>query len=233
MSINTKERIMSAKNGNEEDFSALVSENIALVKSIAKRFADRGVDYEDLVQIGTIGLMRAIKGFDFNFGTTLSTYAVPLIIGEIKRFLRDDGLIKVGREAKTLSAKIKKFSSEFELSFGRSPTVDEVSASLGVDCEQIVFALDATRMPSALEWEGDDGERHEIPAGFDNVEESIDKIALDAALQKLSPFEQKLIKLRYYKGLTQQKTAQILGVTQVKISRDEKKICAKLKTLLE
>lgn len=233
MSANTKERIESAQNGNEEELSALVSENIALVKSIAKRFVDRGADFEDLVQIGTMGLIRAIRGYNPEYGTALSTYAVPMISGEIKRFLRDDGILKVGREVKTNAARIRRFISEFEAREGRSPTVSEVSETLALTDEDITFALEATQTLAALEWEDEEGDFHEIAVAVDEENENIDRIALREALEKLTPDEEKLIRLRYFKGLTQQKTAEILGLTQVKVSRDEKKICIKLKSLLE
>lgn len=233
MREDTLARILQAKAGSDECLSALVSENIALVKSIAKRFIDRGADFDDLVQIGTIGLIRAIRGYNEEFNTELSTYAVPMIAGEIKRFLRDDGLIKVGRETKRLGMMIKRFSADFEAVNGRSPTTSEIAESLDVKGEDIVFALEATAIPSALEWEGEDGESHVLSVGVDTSENDIERIALKEALSRLAPDEEKLIRLRYFKGLTQEKTARILGVTQVKVSREEKKICAKLKTWLE
>ena len=233
MNENLCERIRLAKEGSEDELEALVRDNIALVKSIAKRFLERGVDFEDLVQIGTIGLIRAIRGFDFEYGTALSTYAVPMISGEIKRFLRDDGIIKVGRDIKTNAAKIRRFTEDFEKTNAHSPTTLEIADGTGISSEDIVFALSATTAPTALEWEGEDGKSYEIPIGVDTVEENIDRIALFEALKKLSENEEKLIRLRYFKGLTQQQTADVLGVGQVKVSRDEKKICAKLKTLLE
>ena len=233
MNNNAVERIILAQEGDESVLSELVVENMALVKSIAKRFVDRGADFDDLIQIGTIGLIRAIRGYSPEFNTALSTYAVPMIAGEIKRFLRDDGLIKVGREVKRVGALIRRFSLEFEALSGRSPTVSEVSEKLG-DCEEeIVFALDATQTPSALEWEGEDGESFELPLGVDTIEADFDSFALREALSKLDEREEMLIRLRYFKGLTQAKTAEILGVTQVKVSRDEKKICSKLKRWLE
>jgi len=227
------ERILKAKAGCEKSLAMLVEENVALVKSIARRFVDRGVDFDDLVQIGTIGLIRAIRGYNEEYNTELSTYAVPMITGEIKRFLRDDGLIKVGREAKRHGMMIRRFSTDFEAVNGRAPTTDEISESLEISLEDIVFALEATQAPGALEWEGEDGETHEISVGVDTLEGNIESFALREALSRLTPEEEKLIRLRYYKGLTQEKTARILGVTQVKVSRDEKKICAKLKTWLE
>ncbi len=230
---NTRERIQSAKDGDERELALLVEENIALVKSIAKRFLDRGADFEDLVQIGTIGLIRAIRGFNFDFDTALSTYAVPMIAGEIKRFLRDDGILKVSRDIKKNAAAIRRFSNDFEMKNGRSPTTEEISEGLLMSGEDIVFALEACLAPAALEWEGEDGERGEILLGVDTMERDFDRIALHDALEKLTQSERTLIKLRYFKNLTQQQTADVLGLTQVKVSRDEKKICAKLRLLLE
>ncbi len=230
---NTRERIRSAKEGDEEELSLLVEENIALVKSIARRFVDRGADFEDLVQIGTIGLIRAIRGFNFEFETALSTYAVPMIAGEIKRFLRDDGLLKISRDVKKNASMIRRFSLDFEMREGRSPTTDELSAGLGLSNEEIAFALEASLAPAALEWEGEDGERGELFLGVDTMERDFDRIALHTALESLSEKERLLIKLRFFKNLTQQQTADVLGLTQVKVSRDEKKICQKLRILLE
>ena len=230
---NTRERIKLAKDGDERELELLVLENTPLVKSIAKRFVDRGVDFEDLVQIGTIGLIRAIRGFNFDFDTALSTYAVPMIAGEIKRFLRDDGLLKISREVKRNASAILKFSNEFEMKHAHSPTTEEISNALQLSFEDIVFALESCAQVSALEWEGEDGERMESILGVDTMERDFDRIAINSALEHLSENERLLIKLRYFKNLTQQQTADVLGLTQVKVSRDEKKICAKLRLLLE
>ncbi len=227
------ERIKRAQEGDEEELSRLVCDNIALVKSIAKRFVDRGAEFEDLVQIGAIGLVRAIRGFNFEYGTALSTYAVPMIAGEIKRFLRDDGLLKVGREAKANAVRIRRLASELEARDGRSPTVTELSEVLGLSVEDTVFALEATQTVSPLEWEDSDGESHELSIGVDDEDKNVDRIAVSEALKRLSAEEELLIRLRYFHGLTQQKTAELLGLTQVKVSRDEKKICTKLKRWLE
>ncbi len=230
---NTPERILLAQAGNEEELEGLVFENMALVKSIAKRFLDRGVDFDDLVQIGSIGLIRAIRGYNVEFETALSTYAVPMIAGEIKRFLRDDGIIKVSRDTKRNATLIRRFSNEFEVKEGKSPTVEEIKRATGLTDEEIVFALEASLAPAALAWESEDGESFDICVGTDTMEKDFDRIAVGCALEKLSKNERKLIMLRYYRNLTQQETASLLGVTQVKVSRDEKKICLKLKSLLE
>lgn len=229
---NTKERIKKAGEGDGDVLSELILENTPLVKSIAKRFLDRGADFEDLVQIGMMGLIKAIRGFDSSYDTALTTYAVPLIYGEIKRFLRDDGIIKVNRETKKNAMHIKRFEEEYEKQNGLSPTVKEISENLNLSEEEIVFALSAVQPVSALLLETDDGE-FEIPVGVDESDKNIEKMALLDAIEKLAPEDRELIKYRFFRDLTQQQTAKLLGMTQVKVSRREKKICDILKTMLE
>ncbi len=230
---NTKERIEKAKLGDEKILSELVEENTPLVKNIAKRFIDRGADFEDLVQIGMIGLVKAVRGFDFSFDTALTTYAVPMIYGEIKRFLRDDGIIKINRETKTNAIHIKHFSEEFEKEHGVSPTISEVSVALGLSEEDTVFALNASKPVSALVLENEEGSDFELPLGIDETDSNVEKLALAEAVKRLPDEDRRLIELRYYHDMTQQQTAKILGLTQVKVSRREKKICTFLKSLLE
>ena len=222
-----------ARDGDERVLSELIEENTPLVKSIAKRFVDRGVDFDDLMQIGMIGMIKAIRGFNFEYYTALTTYAVPLIYGEIKRFLRDDGLIKVSREAKTNALHIRRFEEEYEQTHGRSPTIEETAGALGLTLEDAVFALSSTQAVSPLITEGDDGEEYELPVGTDESEDMIERFSLFEAIDKLESEERQLIYLRYFKNLTQQQTAKVLGLSQVKVSRKEKRICIKLKSLLE
>ncbi len=229
---NTKERILEAKE-NEEVLGELVLENTPLVKSIAKRFLDRGTDFDDLVQIGMIGLIKAIRGFDESFDTALTTYAVPLIYGEIKRYLRDDGIIKVNRETKRNAANIRRFAEEYEKINGVSPGIKETAAALEISEEDAVFALNSSLPVSPLMLEGEDGEDFELPLGVDDTDKNLERIAMTEAIGKLSEEDRKLITLRFFRDLTQQQTAKILGMTQVKVSRREKKICSILKTLLE
>lgn len=231
--LNTKERIKLARDGDEVVLSALLEENTPLVKSIVKRFTDRGVDFDDLMQIGMIGLIKAIRGFDFNFDTALTTYAVPLIYGEIKRYLRDDGLIKVSREAKSNAMHIRRYEEEYERFNGRSPTVEEISEALKISAEDVVFALSSSQPISPLIIECDDGTDYELPIGIDETDDIIERHALFEAINKLEKNDRELIYLRYFKNLTQQQTAKVLGISQVKVSRKEKRICIKLKSLLE
>lgn len=230
---NTKERIEKAKLGDEKVLSELIEENTPLVKSIAKRFLDRGTDYDDLVQIGLMGLVKAVRGFDFSFDTALTTYAVPMIYGEIKKFLRDDGIIKINRETKRNAQNIKRFEEEYEKIHGKSPTITEVSSALGLSEEDAVFALSASKPVSSLVIESEDGSEFELPVGVDETDINVERLALSETIKKLPEEDRKLIELRYFHDMTQQQTAKILGMTQVKVSRREKKICTILKTLLE
>lgn len=222
-----------ARDGDEKVLSELIEENTPLVKSIAKRFIDRGADFDDLMQIGMIGLIKAIRGFKFEYDTALTTYAVPLIYGEIKRFLRDDGLIKVSREAKTNATHIRRFEEEYEQLYGRSPTAEETAQGVGISLEDVVFALSSSQPVSPLTAEGDDGVGFELPIGIDETDDMIERYALFEAIEKLDVEERQLIYLRYFKNLTQQQTARVMGISQVKVSRKEKRICIKLKSLLE
>ncbi len=224
---------MLARDGDEEVLSELVRENTPLVKSIAKRFLDRGTDFDDLFQLGMIGLIKAIRGFDFSYDTALSTYAVPMIYGEIKRFLRDDGLIKISRETKTNAMHIRRFVEDYEQMHGSSPTLSQTAEGVGLSEEDVSFALSAVQPVSPLVVEGEDGNDYTIPVGVDDVENSIERFALFEAVEKLDTEERKLIALRYFKNLTQEQTARILGMSQVKVSRMEKKICTKLKSLID
>ncbi len=230
---NTKERIRLARDGDERVLSELLEENTPLVKSIAKRFLDRGADFDDLVQLGMIGLIKAIKGFNFEYDTALTTYAVPMISGEMKRFLRDDGIVKISREIKSNASKIRRFQESFEQMNGSSPSVENISEETGLSIEDITVALCAVQPVVSLVAENEDGDEFDIPVGEDDAEDSIERYAVREALEKLDKIDRELIMLRYFKDLTQQQTAKILGMSQVKVSRSEKRICTKLKTLLE
>ena len=216
--------------GAEEELLRL---NTGLVRSIAQRFCGRGVDLEDLIQIGTIGLLKAIRSFDPDRGFAFSTYAVPLVIGEIKRSLRDDGLIKVGRQQKKLGFDLLAARSAVVNAEGREPPISELAAACSVSTEEAAIALDAISPVSSLS-EPTDGDgsltlESRIADPDDAMERLRDRVALGQALARLDPFSRRIVILRYFMGLTQQKTAEELGVTQVKVSREEKKILAVLR----
>ncbi len=221
--------------GDSEALDTLVKANMGLVRRCAARFQGRGAEYEDLVQIGAIGLLRAARSFDPDHGCMFSTYAVPLIIGEIKRFLRDDGLIKVSRTLKSAGVNVMKQKELFQKSRGREPTLSEVAALCGLSVEEVVQALEATGPVSSLnEPVGEDDTTLEyfLSENGDPLENITDKIALYEAIRTLSPRRQKIVFLRFFKDLSQSDTGKILGITQVKVSREEKAILEELRKIL-
>ena len=230
---------MLAQSGDEETVMAateeLVNRNMGLVRSIAMRFCGRGTEYEDLVQIGTIGMLKAIRTFDSERGTVFSTYAVPLIVGEIRRHLRDDGIIKVGREQRRLGIELRHVSERIMNEEGREAHIDELAAAVGVSPEDAAMAIDATTpllsLSGGSEETGDLEDR--LHSGeFDEMERVRDRIALGQAIDMLPPEWKKIVILRYYRNLTQRETAERLSLTQVKVSREEKKILEKLRNIL-
>ena len=238
--INNLELIELSKNGDKRALEELVENNIGLVRSIAARFRDRGVEYEDLIQIGSIGIIKAIKSFDKSFNTAFSTYAVPMIMGEIKRFLRDDSMIKVSRDTKKRGITIMRTKEDFKQENGREPQINELAELMGLTHEEIIYALDAISPVYSLQdsgiinggGDGDNTLEDFISDENDEIEAVTNRIALREALNTLLPMQRDLITLRYFKNLSQQQTAKVLGITQVKVSREEKKIFQKLKEIL-
>lgn len=230
----TMRLIALAQNGDSDACTTLIVENTPLLKSIIKRYLGKHVEYDDLLQIAGIGLLKAIKNFSTEFNVRFSTYAVPMILGEIKRHMRDDGYLKVSRSVKSVSAKIMRYVEERSKQ-GEEPTIDELSQHFEMDAADVVFALDATRLPVSLyEIASDkDGKQSElidrIPT--DEDKKMIDSVILKDMLSKLSEREQKIVILRYFRDMTQGEIAQKLGVSQVQISRMEYKILQKLKEL--
>ena len=223
--------------GDEEALDALVQENMGLVRSIALRFRDRGTEYEDLIQIGVIGMIKAAKSFDFSYETTFSTYAVPLIMGELRRHLRDDGPIKVGRKVRETGLLILKERENFRRETGTEATLSQICLRLGISPEEGAMALSATAAPRSLDEKMGDEEDGAclgqlLPDPDNALDRLTDALALRQALLTLAPMQQKIIYLRYIKELSQQKTGQILGLSQVKISREEKKILQLLRQAL-
>ncbi len=212
----------------------LVVANLPLVQSVARRFVGRGQELEDLVQIGCVGLLKAVRGFDINYGTAFSTYAVPLISGEIRRFLRDDGLIKVSRETKRKYSLLMRKTEELERQTGRSPRLTEVCKLCGIAYEEGVQAFEACgTLLSLQEKIGDEeGLSVEDVCGDEGMSLLTEKIALEQAIKTLDEKEQMVVLLRYYKDMTQEQVAERMGSTQVKISRTEKKIREKLRFAL-
>ncbi len=222
-----------AKDGDERAKEIIFVENSPLIKSIIKRFRNKGVEYDDLYQIACIGFMKAIKNFDSSFGVKFSTYTVPMVIGEIKRFMRDDGAIKVSRTLKILANKINRYIEEYQSINSDSPTVEHLANKFNVTTEEVVFAMDSSRMPISIynKFEDDDDKQElidKIPY-VDNEESMITKIHLSNIISTLNERERKIIMLRYFRDKTQSEIAETLGVSQVQISRLENKIIEKIR----
>lgn len=227
--------IRAAQTGDRDAAGKLIEENSGLIWSIAKRFFGRGVDPDDLYQLGCVGFLKAIDGFDESFGTRFSTYAVPKISGEIRRFLRDDGTVKVSRGIKEQAAQIKSARLALEQRIGREPNISELAAETGFSPEEIAFAEVATGPAESLQKEnGEDGFTLEHVLGDYTAEEKmVEHVALRAAIEKLPEKERQVVALRYYHGMTQQNCAKVMHVSQVQISRLERRAVDALREMLE
>ena len=230
------ELLRLSKKGDEDAIRKLCEQNGGLVRKIAQRFIGRGVEYEDLIQIGSIGMLKAIRSFDEERGCVFSTYAVPLIMGEIKRFLRDDGLIKVGREQKRLGALLLRTREKLISERGAEPGIAELAETVGITPMEASDALEAVSPVTMLGEPIFDDERASIENTLydeDECERTFDRIALTEAISKLPPLWRKIVVCRYFKDMSQQKTAELLSLSQVKVSREEKKILQFLRTQME
>lgn len=227
--------IRLAQSGDKEASETLVKENSGLIWSVARRFLGRGTEGDDLYQLGCLGFLKAVDGFDLEYGTQFSTYAVPKISGEIRRFLRDDGAVKVSRTIKEQAATIKTARSNLTNTLGREPTVTEISQRTGFTVEEIALAETATAATESIQREtGEDGFSLEDVLTDTQTEESlVEKISLKQAISKLQERERIVIQLRYFHGLTQQRVSTVLQVSQVQVSRIEKKALANLRLLME
>ena len=234
----TIDLIRKSHAGDKEARERLVEENVGLIWCVVKRFAGRGTEAEDLFQIGSIGLLKAIDKFDLSYDVKFSTYAVPMITGEIKRFLRDDGMIKVSRSLKEMAVKVCMTREKLEKDYGREPTLEEVSEEIGATREEIVMAMESASEVESLHktiYQGDgnaislmDGIKEEKDAS----EELLDHMLLNSLLGTLEEKERDLLRLRYFEDLTQVQVAKQLDMTQVQVSRMEKKILGKLRERL-
>ena len=230
----TEELIQRAQAGDRNASELLVTENAGLIWSIARRYTGRGTELEDLYQLGCLGFLKAVEGFDPTFGTQFSTYAVPKISGEIRRFLRDDGAVKVSRGIKEQAAAIRVARNHLSVALGRDPTLQEISNQTGLSPEEIALAETATAATESIQREsGEEGfSLEQILTDTQSEERMVEKIALIQAIGKLPEREGTVIKLRYFHCLTQQRIAKVLDVSQVQVSRIEKKALARLKELL-
>ena len=230
-----EELIRRAQMGDREASERLVTENAGLIWSVAKRFLGRGTEAEDLYQLGCLGFLKAVEGFDLEFGTQFSTYAVPKISGEIRRFLRDDGAIKVSRSLKERAAAIRSVRALLGSALGRDPSIREISDHLGLTPEDIAQAEAATREVESIHREcGEEGFTLEaVLSDTESEERMLEKIALRQAIAELPEREKCVISLRYFHGLTQDRVAKVLNVSQVQVSRIEKKAIGMLREKIE
>lgn len=231
---NIEEWIEKAQSGDKSASEQLITENSGLIWAVARRFMGRGVELEDLYQLGCIGFLKAVDGFDLQYGTQFSTYAVPKISGEIRRFLRDDGTIKVSRTIKEQAFAIKSAQNLLSGDLGREPTIMEISQQTGLTVEEIALAQTATAATESIHAEnGEDGfSLEDVLTDTESEEMLLEKIALRQAIQRLPQRDRLVIQLRYFHGLTQERVAKILEVSQVQVSRIEKKALANLRQLL-
>lgn len=230
----TKRLVNLAQNGDMEAKEIIISENTPLIKSIIKRYKNRGVEYDDLFQLASIGFLKAIKNFDASYNVKFSTYAVPMIIGEIKRHMRDDGYIKVSRALKILAGKINRFIDAYIKKNNNPPTVKEIAKEFDLEESEVVFAMDSNKMPVSL-YEKTDNQNDKSLNLLDKLslkstsDDIVDKITLKEIINNLSERERKIVILRYFKDLTQSEVAKELCVSQVQVSRLETKIIEKIK----
>lgn len=231
----TLEYIRIAQAGDNDAKDILVRENLPLIKSIVKRYIGKSVEYDDLMQLGSLGLVKAIMGFDTSFNVRFSTYAVPMISGEIKRFLRDDGAIKVSRSIKMLNIKINQYIEENRNEQNHEPSISEIAKHFNMSEQDIVFAMDSNHMPISL-YDNKDEEKGISVIDKIKVEnkedDMIDKIILKDYIMSLPDREKQIIIMRYYRDKTQSEIANIMGVSQVQISRIEAKVISKLKAMM-
>ncbi len=239
---NTYEKIVKAQSGDEEAMASLVKNNLGLVYNIAKRFSGRGYELEDLNQIGALGLIKSIKKFDTSFDVQLSTYSVPFIMGEIKRYIRDDGKIKVSRSIKDLGAKRNQIQKEYYLKNGQDIKIEQIAEVLKVPKEDIALAIDANS--SAIVTSINEPVYSKDSSKTLNVEDIIpdtknqeaminDKLTVNKLIEELQPQEKQIVMMRYYKGSTQTEVAKTLGISQVQVSRIEKRILYSMKQKLQ
>lgn len=223
-----------ARSGDREAAGRLVSENSGLIWSVARRYFGRGVDSDDLYQLGCLGFLKAIAGYDESYGTQFSTYAVPKISGEIRRFLRDDGAVKVSRSLKERAAIIRAARQTLEQRLGREPYLSELAAETGLAPEDIAVAETAAAPAESLQREtGEDGFTLEQALGEDEAERILERVSLREAVAALPERERQVIALRYFRDMTQDAAARVIGVSQVQVSRIERRAIARLRELLE
>ena len=231
----TRALLQAAQKGDRAACGQLVEENQGLIWSLVHRYARKGMDSEDLYQLGCLGFLKAVQGFDLDYGTQFSTYAVPKIAGEIRRFLRDDGAVKVSRSLKEQAASIRAARNRLTAALGREPTIQEIARQLDLTPEEIALAETATAATESIQKQtGEEGFSLEnVLTDTESEERMVEKIALRQAIDALPQREKTVIQLRYFHSLTQQRVAKVMGVSQVQVSRIEKKAIGLLRQLME
>lgn len=233
----TNNLIVCAKNGDEQAKERLINENSPLIKSVIKKYLNKGIEFDDLYQLGSLGFLKAINNFDESFGVKFSTYVVPMIAGEIKRYIRDNGIIKVSRSTKQLNLSINRFIEEYLSNNQKSPTIDEIAKHFSITDAEVVYAMDSACKPISLyTMVGDESgkEQYLIDKIEDDspIEKELDNALLYKIIEDLPQRDKKIIILRYFRDKTQKDIANELGVSQVQVSRLESKILAKIKEKL-
>ena len=233
----TMRLVQLAQQGDEQAKTTLIEQNTPLLKSIIRRYVGKSVEYDDLLQISSIGFLKAIQNFSTEYNVRFSTYAVPMILGEIKRFMRDDGYVKVSRSLKATSQQINKIVEQYQNDNGSPPTVEEIAKQLNMEPAEVVFAMDSSKMPVSIYEDCSDKDGKPIQLidrlSGEGYQQLVDKVVLNDMLSQLTPRERKLIIMRYYRDMTQGEIADKLGVSQVQVSRLEYKIMQKLKELYQ
>lgn len=230
----TLQLLQSAQGGDEEAKTTLMVHNAPLVKSVIRRYRNKGVEYDDLYQLGCMGLLKAIMHFDTKFEVQFSTYAVPMIAGEVKRFLRDDGSIKVSRQLKSTASKIRQYIDEETKRTGESPRVEAVAAAFGMDEQELVFVMDSNKMPISIYERSDEQDERSQSLldklnDEDRTDEMIDRLVLRDFIRQLPEKERQLVLLRFFRDKTQSEIARVIGVSQVQVSRMESRILNKMR----
>ena len=228
--------IRRAKDGDDLAKEELVKENSPLIKSLIKRYLHKGIEYDDLFQLGSLGFIKAIYNYDESFDTKFSTYVVPMVIGEIKRFMRDDGAIKVSRAIKSQNIKISRYVDEFIKTEYRKPTYEEIAKKFNMEPTEVIFTMDSAKMPISIYTPATDDDTKSSylldKYAMDNSDDMVDNLVLKEVLKNLNERDKQIIVLRFFRDKTQSEIAKILGVSQVQVSRLENKIIDKMRQSL-
>lgn len=230
---NMIELVKKAQNNNELAKEQLILMNAPLIKSVIKRFVGKGIEYDDLYQLGSLGFLKAINNFNEEFNVKFSTYAVPMIAGEVKRYMRDNGILKVSRSVKTLNIHINKFIEKFILIHHKSPTIDEISREFNLSNQEIVFAMESNQQPLSINMlVGDGGNNKQMlieKIEGENLDTDLDMFLIYKIIKTLSERDRKIIMLRYFRDKTQKQVAEMIGVSQVQISRIENRVLKEIR----